>query len=275
MRRRSIGLLIIIILITCFSSYGVQRQTERVKAHIEQRPRDAGTILAALHSPVQRTALEGIWTNRDKATRGLVKLVITVTDETIEVHAFGACHPAPCDWGNVSGIAYAQSVASRSAVAFTAIYNFGHAQQILTGHLDAGLLVVQEFAHFTDGSGRSDYFAVEYMLPDQFGRKKPPSRPAESGVPESIRTIRGVVVQILQPRAGPQVQIRSNGRVYQFALGADPGTVGHMSDDRVKAWNTTLGRLKAGTSGVIEYSVPLDDRYPGIVYGAALRARLE
>lgn len=108
-------------------------------------------------------ALVGTWNACDAATRGLVRVVIRSSGTGITVHAYGACTPSPCDWGSVSGRAYAANVSSNAAIAFTAHYRFSFSEVIVTGVLDNGSLIVETFTHFTDGSGRSDYYSKGYF----------------------------------------------------------------------------------------------------------------
>jgi hypothetical protein len=108
-------------------------------------------------------ALAGTWNACDHATRNLVRIVIAPAGAEITVHAFGACSPTPCDWGAVPGLVYAADVSSTSAIAFTAQFKFSFSQVIVTGVLDNGSLIVETFTHFTDKSGRSDYYARQYM----------------------------------------------------------------------------------------------------------------
>ena len=103
-------------------------------------------------------SLVGTWMNVNAATRDIVKIVLTNNSGSLGVHAYGACSPTPCDWGQVGGQAYAASVAGGSAVAFTANYAFGFKNTILTGHLSGEHLLVDDFNVFEDGSGRSPYF---------------------------------------------------------------------------------------------------------------------
>jgi len=112
---------------------------------------------------VSPAALAGTYTNIDHATRDIVKLVIAVAGTGITVHAFGACSPTPCDWGSVSGLAYAANVSSSPAIAFSAAYRFSFSQVILTGRVQGKQLIVDAFTHFTDGSGRSDYYMTNVM----------------------------------------------------------------------------------------------------------------
>ena len=127
--------------------------------------REAGLRAAAVPValPIAPAPLAGTWINCDKTTRGLIKLIIAVTGNTITVHGFGACTPTPCDWKVIAGLPYADNVTASPAVAFSALYQFGFKQTLITGRLDAGLLLVETFDHFTDGSGRSDYFSRFYM----------------------------------------------------------------------------------------------------------------
>ena len=122
-----------------------------------EREIKAGVLEAVASSP-----LIGAWLNCDKATRGLVKILIAASGAAITVHAFGACTPTPCDWGTVTGITYAGAVDSTPAVAFTARYKFNFKETVVAGHLDSGCLIVETWDHFTDNSQRSDYHALYY-----------------------------------------------------------------------------------------------------------------
>ncbi len=107
--------------------------------------------------------LVGTWVNCDHQTRGMVRLMIAANGNEITVHGFGACSPTPCDWGSVPGIVFASNVTATPAVAFTAVYNFSFKQTTLVGHLLEGALIVESFDHFTDKSGRSDYYS-QYVM---------------------------------------------------------------------------------------------------------------
>jgi hypothetical protein len=110
------------------------------------------------HEALTLASLVGTWVNVNASTRDIVKIILTNNGGSLDVHAFGACSPTPCDWGQVKGQAYSASVAGGAAVAFTANYGFGFKNTILTGHLNGEHLVADDFNVFTDGSGRSPYF---------------------------------------------------------------------------------------------------------------------
>ncbi len=107
--------------------------------------------------------LLGTWANCDAETRGIVRVELTRKGGDLQVQVFGACHPNPCDWGQVEGVAYAESVVDNEAVAFSASYDPGFADKLVTGHLDGRTLIVEVFTAFKDGSGRSNYYSREYL----------------------------------------------------------------------------------------------------------------
>jgi hypothetical protein len=101
--------------------------------------------------------------NVDHATRGLIRVMIGANGNEITVHGFGACSPTPCDWGQVNGLIYADNVCATPAVAFTATYTFAFKVTNIVGHLFNGALFVETFDHFTDQSGRADYYSLDIM----------------------------------------------------------------------------------------------------------------
>ena len=107
--------------------------------------------------------LVGTWVNVDHHTRGMVRLVIAANGSEITLHGFGACSPTPCDWGIVPGTVYANGVTGTTSIAFAGMYTFSFKQTTVVGKLFNGALLVETFDHFTDKSGRSDYFS-EYVL---------------------------------------------------------------------------------------------------------------
>ena len=108
-------------------------------------------------------AIVGTWNACDSATRSIVRVVVAASGGGITVRVFGACTPTPCDWGTVRGLAYAENVSSSAAIAFTAQYKFNFKEAIVTGLVDNGSLIVETYNHFTDNSGRSDYYSRGYF----------------------------------------------------------------------------------------------------------------
>lgn len=135
-------------------------QVEKLKA--ELLPGEAALDLSDL---------VGSWQACDRNTRGVVRVDLGKKGNDLTVHLFGACHPTPCDWGQVEGIAYAESISDKLAIAFTAFYRFSFKDVVVTGLLDQGSLIVETFNRFKDGSGRSNYYSRGY-----FCRRRTPAK---------------------------------------------------------------------------------------------------
>jgi hypothetical protein len=81
---------------------------------------------------------------------------------------FGAGPPAPIDWGEAAGAAFAGSIATHEAAAFSASFDLGFVFVQLAGCLNKKLLTISAYSTFTDQSGRANYFQR-----DQFYRPRP------------------------------------------------------------------------------------------------------
>jgi hypothetical protein len=117
--------------------------------------------LAADLATVSPAPLVGTWTN--SKSNNIVKAVITDTGGKFEVNLYGACSPAPCNWGAVDATPYAATVSGGAAVAFTANYGFSFSTVIVVGYLQGAELILETLTHFTDGSGRADFYVSETM----------------------------------------------------------------------------------------------------------------
>jgi hypothetical protein len=142
----------------------ITKEEFRAPAHILEKEIERLAIpKPKLPILLQPDLLVGTWVNVEPQTRDLVRLEIKPKGNEITVHAFGACHPNPCDWGTVEGRIYSDTVATMHAVGFKAEYKFEFAQVLVTGALYKGALFVETLTHFTDQSGRADVFALDIM----------------------------------------------------------------------------------------------------------------
>jgi hypothetical protein len=105
----------------------------------------------------------GYWTNVDPNTGGTTALEIAVSDSTVNVHAWGKCHPSDCDWGTTTAYPFAPDVSSdisNNAQALLAIFDAGFSETTLVIKLDGDNLQVDNYDRFKDNSGRSNYLAT-------------------------------------------------------------------------------------------------------------------
>jgi hypothetical protein len=144
-------------------SVKVEQQYRAPSDILEKQRELLGITAPHVSLVVSSLPLVGTWMNCDHATRNLVRVMIAANGNEITVHGFGACTPNPCDWGQVNGLVYADNVAAAPAVAFTASYTFAFKVTTIIGHLQNGALFVETFDHFTDNSGRADYYSLNIM----------------------------------------------------------------------------------------------------------------
>jgi hypothetical protein len=112
-------------------------------------------------TPVSPGVLLGTWINVNPTTRGLVKVVLRLIGPQLIVQASGGSEPMPFDWGAHAGTVYADNRGNNQPCAFTTTFSTRFKEIILAGTLRDNLLVVEAFHHFTDVSGRSDYYSRE------------------------------------------------------------------------------------------------------------------
>jgi hypothetical protein len=116
-----------------------------------------------IEGAVDASPLVGTWLNTDKQAGGIAKLVLSSEGGQTKVRAFGACSPEPCDWGEAKAAVYSAGVGSKEGMAFSAAYDFGFMETILAVYLKMGILVLDSFNTFKDGSRRSNYFSREFF----------------------------------------------------------------------------------------------------------------
>ena len=98
---------------------------------------------------VDPSPMFGTWHNTDKQTGGIVRMALAERNGIFIVHAWAAGSPDLYDWGEVAATAHAANVHSHEGMAFLAAYT------------KRGILVLDTFNTFKDGSGRSNYFTRE------------------------------------------------------------------------------------------------------------------
>lgn len=135
---------------------------------LEDRPRAAP---AAGEPVVDPAPVVGTWIAADRDSAGVVRLELAAgAGGGLLVRAWGAGDAAgdgepggaPRDWGEVSAELYTASVDGGPAAGFTARYDFGFLETLLTAYFKGGLLVLDTFNRFRDDSGRAPYFTREF-----------------------------------------------------------------------------------------------------------------
>jgi hypothetical protein len=130
----------------------------------------AGAALAfSLIGPPAMAAMNdfvGVWNNKLQSTRGIPYVTFRRNGDQLMIHAYGACHPRACDWGEVAVQPFVPSVDTpvEGANAFIAEFDKRAEKTMLIGQLtDAGVLNIRAFTLWQDGSNRSDYWKIDYF----------------------------------------------------------------------------------------------------------------
>lgn len=126
-------------------------------------PTAPGALPATTGTALDLDQLLGIWHATDQHTPGVTRLELTGTDGVLVISARGADEPQPRDWGTAEATAYGADPGSDKAMAFTASYDFGFLTILLAAYAKQGILVLDTFTSFHDGTGRSDYFTREFF----------------------------------------------------------------------------------------------------------------
>jgi hypothetical protein len=140
-------------------------QTTKNRAILSSKFKLLGLAAAAagivLTGPASATLgqLLGDWKNVNPNSRDIVRIMITDAGGAVEVHAWGACSPTPCDWGTVKAIPYAPNVSAplpADAQYLEADFPQSFAQVKLIIDPAGGELRAVALTRFTDNSGRSN-----------------------------------------------------------------------------------------------------------------------
>jgi len=106
--------------------------------------------------------LLGRWINVNPATDYLVRLDVEAAGEALRLRVYGSGSPEPVDWGEAAAVPYAAGGAEEAG-GFHARYALGPVETHLAANQKLGILVIQSYTSFQDGSGRRAHFAREFF----------------------------------------------------------------------------------------------------------------
>lgn len=109
----------------------------------------------------------GNWANDAKEASAIARVVVTPAGEgRVNIHVFGRCQPADCDWGERPGHVYSDAPDSSDARRLTADFDTGSAREhLMLRPAAGGALSFDVLTDFADSSGRKDYAASGRLIP--------------------------------------------------------------------------------------------------------------
>jgi len=111
---------------------------------------------------VDASAFLGTWVNTWRDTRTITRFVLSEADGGYAIDTYVAGGTGYL--GSTEAVPFSPDVNSRQADGFSASYDFGFEEMLLTAYFVKGLIVVSQYTRFKDGSGRPDYFNREFFF---------------------------------------------------------------------------------------------------------------
>jgi hypothetical protein len=110
----------------------------------------------------------GTWFNTNPTTGEIVRLTITERDGGLLLNIEGAGAPDRMAWPEIAAIPYVASLESAEVTGFEAHCDLGFMETRLAANIKHGVLVMQSYNRFKDGSGRGAYFTREFFHQNVF-----------------------------------------------------------------------------------------------------------
>ncbi len=109
----------------------------------------------------------GTWTNTKEDSGQLPYVKLREEEGRIFLNAFGADERGMVDWGEVECDVFAENIYDGTSIAFITRYTFDKIDVEITANVKLGILVVQTYTKFKDGSDRLNYYGREFYGPTQ------------------------------------------------------------------------------------------------------------
>jgi hypothetical protein len=105
----------------------------------------------------------GSWFNTNPTTGEIARLTISEHEGRLLLNIEGACPPERIAWPETPAVPYVASLDSAEVTGFEAHCDWGFMETHLAANIKHGVLVMQSYNRFKDGSGRGAYFTREFF----------------------------------------------------------------------------------------------------------------
>ena len=102
--------------------------------------------------------LQGTWFNTNPDTGEIGKIVISVQDGVVSLQVFGVDADDLIPWGESVATPYVDRIGSSLVTGFISDHDLGFVRTRLAANVKYGVLVIQSYNEFRDGSGRPAVF---------------------------------------------------------------------------------------------------------------------
>ncbi len=107
--------------------------------------------------------LLGTWNNVNPKTGQISHIIMSSQDDTLLLHAFGKLEDGTKDWGTTTCELFSSNVTSTEIEGFICHFNFDFMRVEIAGNMKYGVMVIQSYNTFQDGSHRNNYFCREFF----------------------------------------------------------------------------------------------------------------
>ena len=113
---------------------------------------------------IETDALQGKWKNVNLLTGQISRFIIKILDDKLLLNCFGKVENGEMDWGLVTGELFSSKVISKEIEGFVANYDFGFMETRVVGNVKYGVITIQSYNTFKDGSSRNNYISREFFV---------------------------------------------------------------------------------------------------------------
>ena len=112
--------------------------------------------------PIDTSPFLGDWYNTHPNSSYLVRVRIEADDDCLVLESYGSDHNEPIPWGRAVATPFAAGKGNVAA-GFHCRYVFDEAEHLLVANQKLGILVIQSYTRYLDGSKRTNHFAREFF----------------------------------------------------------------------------------------------------------------
>src|SRR3954447_5358462 len=113
--------------------------------------------------PLGLTGIVGSWFNTNHETREIARLMVGERDGMLVLTIEGAGPGERISWPETPAVPYAEGPGTAEVAGFEAHCDLGLMETHLAANLKYGVMVIQSYNCFKDGSGRPAYFTREFF----------------------------------------------------------------------------------------------------------------
>jgi len=108
--------------------------------------------------------LAGTWSNTNRQSTGIVKVIADDVDGELWIRFYGAVDGKLADWGSTPATLFFERNDEGMEQPFAVRWEHGFMTVVAHGFLRQGVLVILTFTRFKDGDPRSSYFSKEFFF---------------------------------------------------------------------------------------------------------------